>query len=286
MVHEIPPTLVPPFPLHQVPRVSSPVAGADLVHEIPLALIPPFPLHQVPPFLRPWSAPSWCTKSRRPLYLRFLCTKSPAFFRPWPAPTWCTKSRWPLYLRSLCTKSPAFLRPWPAPSWCTKSRRPLFLRSLCTKSPAFFRPWPDERGALPPASPCFSVLGHHVPGAQTKSDARKAPTRLRASLFLHYIFKRKELTTNTTRPPFVVNSNHLPVPLAPTCIRHHKKLTTDSRIRKICRQSNYFSIFFTLIQVESVPEITSSEPDFLLASPQLTISPGHSTLIFPTAAGN
>ena len=31
--------------------------------------------------------------------------------------------------------------------------------------------------------------------------------------------------------------------------------------------------------------ITSSEPDFLLASPQLTICPGHSTLIFPTAAG-
>ena len=31
--------------------------------------------------------------------------------------------------------------------------------------------------------------------------------------------------------------------------------------------------------------ITSSEPDFLLASPQLTIFPGHSTLIFPTAAG-
>ena len=31
--------------------------------------------------------------------------------------------------------------------------------------------------------------------------------------------------------------------------------------------------------------ITSSEPDFLLANPQLTISPGHSTLIFPTAAG-
>ena len=31
--------------------------------------------------------------------------------------------------------------------------------------------------------------------------------------------------------------------------------------------------------------ITSSEPDFLLASPQLTISPGHFTLIFPAAAG-
>ena len=31
--------------------------------------------------------------------------------------------------------------------------------------------------------------------------------------------------------------------------------------------------------------ITSSEPDFLLASPQLTISPGHSTLIYPAAAG-
>ena len=34
-----------------------------------------------------------------------------------------------------------------------------------------------------------------------------------------------------------------------------------------------------------MPEITSSEPDFLLASPQLTISLGHFTLIFPPAAG-
>ena len=32
-------------------------------------------------------------------------------------------------------------------------------------------------------------------------------------------------------------------------------------------------------------KITSSAPDFLLASPQLTISPGHSTLIYPAAAG-
>ena len=31
--------------------------------------------------------------------------------------------------------------------------------------------------------------------------------------------------------------------------------------------------------------ITSSEPDFLLTSPHLTISPGHSTLIYPAAAG-
>ena len=31
--------------------------------------------------------------------------------------------------------------------------------------------------------------------------------------------------------------------------------------------------------------ITSSQSDFLLDSPQLTISPGHSTLIFPAAAG-
>ena len=31
--------------------------------------------------------------------------------------------------------------------------------------------------------------------------------------------------------------------------------------------------------------ITSSQSDFLLASPQLTISPGHFTLIFPAAAG-
>ena len=47
----------------------------------------------------------------------------------------------------------------------------------------------------------------------------------------------------------------------------------------------FFLHVFTLIQIESVSRITSSEPDFLLANPQLTISPGHSTLIFPTAAG-
>ena len=141
---------------------------------------------------------TWCTKSRRPLFFRFLCTKSHAFLRPWPAPTWCTKSRRPLYLRSLCTKSRAFFRSWPAPTWCTKSRRPLFLRSLCTKSPAFFRPWPAPtwctksrrplflrleaphpraqqpfppgvRGASLPASPCFSVLRHHVPEHSSRS---------------------------------------------------------------------------------------------------------------------
>ena len=105
---------------------------------------------------------TWCTKSRQPLFLRSLCTKSCAFLRPWPAPTWCTKTRRPLFFRFLCTKSPAFLRPWPAPSWCTKSRRPLYLRSLCTKSRTFLRPCPGGRGASPPASPCFFVLGHHV----------------------------------------------------------------------------------------------------------------------------
>ena len=93
----------------------------------------------------------------------------------------------------------------------------------------------------PPTSSCFFVLGHHVPERRRK--VMHQDFRLRASLFPYYIFKGKELTTNTTRPPFVVNSNHLPVPLAPTCIRHHKKLTTDSRIRKVCRQSNYLSIF-------------------------------------------
>ena len=53
LVHENPPALISPFPLHQVPRVSSPVAGADLVHEIPPALISPFPLHQVPRVFSP-----------------------------------------------------------------------------------------------------------------------------------------------------------------------------------------------------------------------------------------
>ena len=197
-----------------------------------------------PGVVRAWPAPTWCTKSRRPLYLRSLCTKSHAFLCPWPAPAWCTKSRESLYLRSLCTKSHAFLRPWPAPSWCTKPRRSLFFRFLCTKSHAFFRPWPAgvvPHRSLSLAIPCSFVLRHHV--SEHRRKVMHQDFRLRASLFPYYIFKGKELTTNTTRPPFVVNSNHLPVPLAPTCIRHHKKLTTDSRIRKVCRQSNFFFMF-------------------------------------------
>ena len=91
------------------------------------------------------------------------------------------------------------------------------------------------------AIPCSFVLRHHV--SEHRRKVMHQDFRLRASLFPYYIFKGKELTTNTTRPPFVVNSNHLPVPLAPTCIRHHKKLTTDSRIRKVCRQSNFFFMF-------------------------------------------
>ena len=95
LVHENPLSLVPSFPLHQVPCVSSPVAGANLVHEI----LPP-------------------------LFFRFLCTKSPAFFRPWPAPTWCTKSRYPLFLRFLYTKSRIEKR-------CTEG----FNRPPCLSSP-------------------------------------------------------------------------------------------------------------------------------------------------------
>ena len=173
LVHEIPPALVLPFPLHQVHRVFSPVAGRRLgalktagpCSSVPFAPSPPR-------FFARGRAPTWCTKNRRPLFLRSLCTKSPAFLRPWPAPTWCTKSRQPLYLRSLCTKSPAFFRPWSAPSWCTKSRRPLYLRSLCTKSHAFLRPWPGGRGTSPLASPCFFVLRHHVP--EHSSHSRRA----------------------------------------------------------------------------------------------------------------
>ena len=53
LVHEIPPALISPFPLHQVPRVSLPPPRADLVHEIPPALVLPFPLHQVPRVFSP-----------------------------------------------------------------------------------------------------------------------------------------------------------------------------------------------------------------------------------------
>ena len=134
LVHEIPPALVLPFPLHQVPRVSSLAAGADLVHEIPPALISPFPLHQVPRFFS-------LVAGRR---LGARKTAGPCSSVPFaPSP-------------------PRFFARGRAPTWCTKFRRPLFLRFLCTKSRAFLRPWPGGRGASPPARPCFFVLRHHV----------------------------------------------------------------------------------------------------------------------------
>ena len=174
--------------------------------------------------------------------------------RAWRAggATWCTKTRYPLFLRSLCTKSRAFLRPWPAPTWCTKSCRPCSSVSFAPSPPRFFARGRRRLGARNPASPCSSVsfapspprffargragvvphrslslaipcsfvLRYHV--SEHRRKVMHQDFRLRASLFPYYIFKGKELTTNTTRPPFVVNSNHLPVPLAPTCIRHQK----------------------------------------------------------------
>ena len=66
LVHEIPPALISPFPLHQVPRVFSPVAGAVLVHEIPRVLISPFPLHQFPRISSPVAGRAWCLTARYP----------------------------------------------------------------------------------------------------------------------------------------------------------------------------------------------------------------------------
>ena len=51
----------------------------DLVHEIPPVLVPPFPLHQVLR-LRPWPAPTWCTKSRRPCSSVSFAPSPPRFF--------------------------------------------------------------------------------------------------------------------------------------------------------------------------------------------------------------
>ncbi len=48
LVHESPPTLVPPSPLHQVPSPFSKSGRFDLVHESAPPLVLPSPLHQVP----------------------------------------------------------------------------------------------------------------------------------------------------------------------------------------------------------------------------------------------
>ena len=53
LVHDYPRTLVPPFPVHQVPVSFRPTDGPDLVHDYSQNLVPPFPVHQVPVNFRP-----------------------------------------------------------------------------------------------------------------------------------------------------------------------------------------------------------------------------------------
>ena len=164
-----------------------------------------------------------------------------------------------------------------------KPAGPCFSVSFAPSPVGFFARGRFGIGARKPAGPCFSVSFAPSPRAQTKSDARRLPPS--CITFPPLYFQKERIDDEDSRPPFVVNSNHLLVPLALICIRHHKKLTTASRFRKVCRQSNSFHILFTLIQFGPNPEIASSDPDFLLSSPYLTISPGHSTLIYPAAAG-
>ena len=97
---------------------------------------------------------------------------------------------------------------------------------------SFFRIFRSAVRARKPSSLTLraDVREPRRPGScvQMKRDARKAPP---ASVHLshYYIFKRKELTTNSHSSLVVVNSNHPSLPPALICILCHQKLTIDDR---------------------------------------------------------
>ena len=95
LVHEIPPALISPFPLHQVPRVSSPVAGADLVHEISPALVLPFPLHQIPRVSLPVAGADLVHEIPRVLISPFPLHQFPRISSPVAGRAWCLTARYP-----------------------------------------------------------------------------------------------------------------------------------------------------------------------------------------------
>ena len=101
----------------------------------------------------------------------------------------------------------------------------------------------------------------------------------------YYIFKRKELTTNSQICIFVVNSNHPSLPPALICILYTKKLTTALRFPAVCRQSNVFLATRALIQIQHRNKITYFHSDFLLPGPPTALFSGHLALIYPAAAG-
>ena len=80
LVHESPLTLVPSFPLHQVPGHFSSGGGADLVHEFPLTLVPPFPLHQVRAIFSPSATEDLVHESPLTLVPSFTLHQVPGHF--------------------------------------------------------------------------------------------------------------------------------------------------------------------------------------------------------------
>ena len=184
LVHENPPALVPPFPLHQVPRVSLPVAGADLVHEIPPALISPFPLHQVPRVSSPAAGANLVHEIPPALVPPFPLHQVPRVSSPVAGADLVHEiplalvSPFPLHQVSRIS-SPVAGR-----AWCLTARYPLFLRLGAPRPRAQQSFPPDGRGASPPANPCFFVLGHHVPEHSSRSRrAGVVPHRSLALVF-------------------------------------------------------------------------------------------------------
>ena len=114
--------------------------------------------------------------------------------------------------------------------------RPLVLvsSSWAPRPAGFFARGRRGIGARKPAGPCFSVSFAPSPRAQTKSDARRLPPS--CITFPPLYFQKERIDDEDSRPPFVVNSNHLLVPLALICIRHHKKLTTERLEPRFRRQ--------------------------------------------------
>ena len=133
LVHEIPPALISPFPLHQVPRVSLPPPRADLVHEISPALVLPFPLHQVPRVFSPVAGAVLVHEIPPALISPFPLHQVPRVFSPVAGGRGASPPANPCF----------FVLRHHVLEHSSRSRR-------------------RGRGASPLASPCFFVLGHHA----------------------------------------------------------------------------------------------------------------------------
>ena len=183
----------------------------DLVHEIPPVLVLPFPLHQVLR-LRPWPAPTWCTKSRRPC--------SSVSFAPSP-PRFFARGRRRLGARnpaSPCSSVPFAPSP---PRFFARGRRRLGARNpagpyisipFALSPTRFFARGRRRLGARNPASPYISVPFAPIPPHFfTRGRAGVVPHRslslaIPSSFVLgHHVLEHRRKVMHERLPPAFVH---------------------------------------------------------------------------------